>query len=40
MDITTKKIALDIPYIGIQKDEFVIPVRLVTGVELKLNNVW
>ncbi|KIX20185.1 hypothetical protein SY27_13635 [Flavobacterium sp. 316] len=40
MDIKTEKIIFDIPYIAIQEHDFVIPVRLATGVEIKVKNIW
>lgn len=40
IDVKTKKITLDIPYISIKEKEFTIPVRLVSGVEIKVKNIW
>lgn len=40
MDIKTEKIIFDIPYIAIQEHDFVFPIRLVTGVEIMVKNIW
>lgn len=40
IDVTVEDIALDIPYIAIQEKEFVVPVRLATGVEINVQNIW
>ncbi|WP_075341462.1 DUF4403 family protein [Tenacibaculum agarivorans] len=40
MDVTVDEIRLDIPYISILEKEFSIPVRLATGVDIKVKSVW
>ncbi|WP_130733896.1 DUF4403 family protein [Flavobacterium sp. J27] len=40
IEIITNDMIFDIPYIAIQEHDFVIPIRLATGVVINVKNIW